>query len=145
MKLDRTSDTGSVGNVAELSDELLEIADEFSRLTAAIAGELFVCFRSLPAKHERRSFSRYSSAEDVLYLDLCVTEEEIRSQSIQAQRELLASELRNLATRGLRSRAAPWSTGERAIIGDALNNVLSSLGWSAETDTKQVGGPKSDA
>lgn len=125
MRIAKTTDTGSVGDVYALADELLADAEQFQRATAAVPGELFIAFRSLPREYGRRSTVRYVSADDVLYLDVAVAEEDIAELTFDEQRDLLRSELRALVQRGVRSRTAGWSRAQRHTINSAFEALLS--------------------
>lgn len=144
MRIAKTTDTGSVGDVYLLSEEFMLAAGAFERDTADVRGELFIAFRSLPREYGRRSTVRYSSAEDVLFLDLAVVEENIAALTVDEQRNLLRAELTDLIRRGVRSRTATWSTAQRRQLRDAFDAMLGdSTGSpsSAGRDTCDASGP----
>ncbi|UTX54329.1 hypothetical protein [Leucobacter aridicollis] len=132
MRIAKTTDTGAVGDVALLSEELLTAASQFERATEAVAGELFIAFRSLPREYERRSTVRYSSAEGVLFVDLAVAEEDIAGLELSEQREILREGLSELVRRGVRSRTAGWSREEQGIIVAAFDAMLAGADGTAD-------------
>lgn len=127
MRIAKTTDTGNVGDLCRLSDELLSAAPLFELATDGVSGELFIVFRSLPGAYQRRSTVRYSTADDVLYLDLAVAEEDIVDLTLDEQRAVLRAGLTDLIDRGLKSRSARWSPAQRSEIRTAFNTMLHSF------------------
>lgn len=129
MRLEVTTDIGRLGDLDVLAHELQEQAGAFARRTLSIHGVLGLCLRSLPAEVNRRSFTRFDRRDDALDVDLSVTEESLGRATIDQQRELVGSELRDLLTRGFTSRTAPWTAEQRSLLRTAMEELLQSIGW----------------
>ncbi len=51
---------------------------------------------------------------------------------LDEQREVVGTELRDLLRRGVASRTAPWSAGQRALVIDAADETLGVSAGSAD-------------
>lgn len=124
-----TTDTGPVGDLRALADELDDQAATFGLRTSDVPGVLGVCLRSVPHEWERRSTTRFVQRDGALDVDLVVAEERLAGATLDEQREVVGTELRDLLRRGVASRTAPWSAGQRALVIDAADETLGRLGW----------------
>ncbi|MDH6282566.1 hypothetical protein [Prescottella agglutinans] len=129
MDLVVTSDTGAVGDVYTLADELRQARETFLAATPSTSGTLLLCLRCLPAHLRRRSFTRFERTEPTLLVDLCVTEEAVRGLTAAQQREMLGVLLQEWLGKAFRSRSAPWTPQQRAELREAAARTLASLGW----------------
>lgn len=129
MDLAVTSDTGAVGDVYALADELRQARETFLAATPSTAGTLLVCLRCLPADLGRGSFTRFERGEPTLVVDLCVTEEEMRGLTTAQQREMLGALLQQWLGKAVGSRSASWTRQQRAELQHAAARTLTSLGW----------------
>ncbi|MGF7125253.1 hypothetical protein [Rhodococcus sp. BE178] len=129
MELVVTSDTGTIGDLYALANELQEAGDAFAVATPAVAGTLVLCLRCLPADVGRRSFTRFERSEPALLVDLCVTEEAVDGLTTAQQREALGELLREWIGKASLSRSAPWSRNQRAELRHGAEQLLVRLGW----------------
>ncbi|WP_433609178.1 hypothetical protein [Prescottella agglutinans] len=129
MDLAVTSDTGPVGDVHTLADELRQARETFQAATPSTSGTLLVCLRCLPADLRRRSFTRFERTGPTLLVDLCVTEEAVRGLTTAQQREMLGPLLNDLLDKACGSRSAPWAAQQRTQLRAAAARTLASLGW----------------
>lgn len=129
VRLTVTTDTGPVGDLRALADELDDQAAAFHLRTSDVPGVLGVCLRSLPQEWARRSTTRFVQRDGALDVDLVVAEERLAGATLDEQREVIGARLRDLLRRGVASRTAPWEAGQRAMIIDAADEALGRLGW----------------
>jgi len=90
---------------------------------------LGVCLRSLPQEWARRSTTWFVQRDGALDVDLVVAEERLAGATADELREVIGAGLRDLLSRGVASRTAPWDAGQRAMIIDAADEALGRLGW----------------
>lgn len=108
-----TSDTGPIGDVYTLADELRRAREIFQAATPSTSGTLLVCLRCLPADLRHRFFTRFERTEPTLLVDLCVTEEAVRGLTTAQQREMLGPLLNEWLDKAFGSRSAPWTAQQR--------------------------------
>jgi len=56
----------------------------------SVGVEVFFVFRCLPDELGRKSSRRFSKAESVLYLDMCFSEDVLKSMDVEQQRSVVA-------------------------------------------------------
>ena len=123
------TDTGLSDAVRELAGELRDLSGDFAGATATVLGELLVGLRCLPEALGRRSFSRYSRADRTLAIDVTVTKESFRGQTVAWQREELGRVLWERLAHAVATTSAPWSPAQREAVRDAARAMLLSAGW----------------
>ncbi|MFD6056140.1 hypothetical protein [Agromyces sp. NPDC060279] len=129
MEFDTTSDTGWIGDVRQLADELSASSAAFVQATESVSDALFVALRSMPRELAPRSFARFERRDAVLIVDLRVAEEDLVGLTADEQRRLLGPQLLALVSRGAGSRTATWSREERSRIVAEFERMLSRLNW----------------
>ncbi|MGO3885461.1 MAG: hypothetical protein ACTJHU_04110 [Mycetocola sp.] len=129
MRLEVTTDSGRLGHLPALADELAACADAFDRDTSTLDGVLAICLRALPAADLRRPLTRFSRSDNALDVDLSIAEERLDTATLDQQREAVGPELIALLERGCASRTAPWTPEQRAQLRAASRTMLTALGW----------------
>lgn len=90
MKIGKTSDTSALTSVRRISDEIEPAFVVVSSQHADTDLEIFYAFRCLPDSIGRKTFRRYSRSENVLYLDMTFSENELAVMSEEEQRDCVS-------------------------------------------------------
>lgn len=86
MKIGKTSDTSPESQVYELSKEIVVVFENLEQKYPHVDIELFYGFRCLPDSLGRRTFRRYSKSENVLYMDMTFSLDQLGAMSKDQQR-----------------------------------------------------------
>ncbi len=86
MKFGKTSDTNYESLVYELSKEIAVVFEKLEKIYNNVDIELFYAFRCLPDSFGRKTTRRYSKSENVLYMDINFSLDQLKAMSKDEQR-----------------------------------------------------------
>jgi hypothetical protein len=139
MKLDKSSDTSGLTQVALLSDELEPIFEKAENKYSDCDIELFFVFRCLPEEYERKSMVRYVKKDNTIYFDMTVSENKFKTLTKQEQRYELSHYFYIFLCQNLKKyKIAALHTDE--FLAD-MGRWLKEIGWiktEAEVDQDEV-------
>lgn len=75
MKLDKSSDTSNWTHVYPISNEIEPVFEQLGEMYRDVDLKIFTVFRCLPDEYKRRTFRRYEKKDNVLCLDINVSED----------------------------------------------------------------------
>ncbi|WP_241073907.1 hypothetical protein [Achromobacter insuavis] len=90
MKFGLSTDTSGATSVYKIANELDSIFPVLESHFQSINIEMFFVFRCLPDEIGRKSSRRFSKAESVLYLDMCLSEDLLKDMNVAQQRSIVA-------------------------------------------------------
>lgn len=136
MKLDKSSDTSGLTQVALLSDELEPIFEKAENKYSDCDIELFFVFRCLPEEYERKSMVRYMKKDNTIYFDMTVSENKFKTLTKQEQRDELSHYFYTFLCQNLKKyKISALHTDE--FLAD-MGQWLKEIGWiKTETEVDQ--------
>ncbi|MEN5397547.1 hypothetical protein ABE612_08530 [Achromobacter xylosoxidans] len=91
MKFGLSTDTSGATSVYKIANELDSIFPALASQFPSVEIEIFFVFRCLPDGIGRKSSRRFSKAESVLYVDMCLSEDLLKDMDVAQQRSIVAS------------------------------------------------------
>ena len=90
MKFGLSTDTGGAPHGYEIANEVVSIFPVLELDFKSVEVEVFFVFRCLPEELGRKSSRRFSKAESVLFLDMCLSEDLLKEMDVEQQRSVVA-------------------------------------------------------
>jgi hypothetical protein len=130
MKIAKTTDTSSKSAVYEITREIAPVFKELERKYISPQIEIFYAFRCLPDSLRRKTSRRFSKTENVLYMDICFSQDRFQSMTVDEQRYELSHGFYAYTVETLRKYKVP-DLDIDAFLSD-LNLQCREIGWLKE-------------
>jgi hypothetical protein len=130
MKLGKSSDSSASTHVYRIVSEIQPVFDNLGEKYKEVNLEIFVVFRCLWDKLERKTFRRFDKKENVLYLDITFSQDKYINMTEEEQRYDLSHTFFNYLTESLGKYKFPGLPIQDFL--QDLTTLCKEIGWLKE-------------